>query len=102
MEDKDYSKRETDEMMKGVHHRFDDIGSTLDNIGKDVASLSDKVGIQNGRVSKLESKWIGVTMAGSVAIVLIGMIISLVVYSFKVSQDNLKSTILLEISSINK
>lgn len=88
--EQEYSKREIDDHFKVVGEKIqENINLTTD--------LNVKVGIQNGRVSKMEGRWIGIAMSGAAAIFLIGIILSLVVYSFKVSQDNLKQSILLEI-----
>lgn len=88
--EENYSKRELDEHFKEVKTGIEDVKTGL----KD---LNVKVGIQNGRVTKSET-WIkGMAMVTTVALFLIGIIISLVVYSFKISQENLKNTILLEV-----
>lgn len=93
--DENYSKRELDE-------HFLDIKKSIGEVEKKVDSLNLKVGIQNGRVSKTEGTLKGAIMAVSVAVFLIGIIMSLVVYSFKLSQDNLKNTILLEVQQMKK
>ncbi len=85
-----YSKRELDE-------HFKDVKTQIDAVTKLGTAIDIKVGIQNGRVTKNET-WIrGVIMAGSASLFLLGIIGSLIVYSFKLSQDNLRNTILLEI-----
>ena len=89
--DKDYTKRELDEHFKVI-------GDKLDANTKLTEELNTKVGIQNGRVGKLESKWTGVVMGGSVSIFLIGILMSLLVYSFRLSLVNLKNEVLLEIN----
>lgn len=91
--EENYSKRELDE-------HFKDVKIGISNVEKGIDSLNVKVGIQNGRVTKSET-WIkGMAMVSGVSVFLIGIILSLVVYSFKVSQDNLKSTILLEVKKL--
>lgn len=88
--DDNYSKRELDE-------HFKDVKSSIGELKLVAEKIDVKVGIQNGRVAKTEATVRGVTMAGSVAVFLIGIIMSLVVYSFKESQENLKNSILLEV-----
>ena len=88
-----YSKRELDE-------HFTDSKKDSDNILKNVVELVGRVGIQNGRLGKLESKFLSVTIAGTCAIFLLGIIMSLIVYSFQISQDNLKNSILLEVRNL--
>ncbi len=88
-----YTKDILDEHFKDVGKRFD----TQDTLLK---SLNEKVGIQNGRVAKTEATLKGSLMAGSVAVFLLGIIMSLVVYSFNISQSNLRAGILLEIKGI--
>jgi hypothetical protein len=87
----DYTKREMDEHFKDISNRI----TENTDITKE---LSVKVGIQNGRVGKLEGKFNSVALASTAAFFLIGIIMSLVVYSFNVSQDRLKAEILLQIS----
>lgn len=94
MED-NYSKRELDESFKDINLSFEEIKK----IGNDI---SVKVGIQNGRVAKIEATVKGVIMASTVASVLFGTILGLVVYSFKLSQDNLRQSIELEFKDILK
>ncbi len=91
MEELNYSKRELDE-------HFKEMGEKIDKNTEITQKLDIKVGIANGRTGKLEGKFNAVALSGSVAVFLIGIIMSLIVYSFKISQENLKSTILLEIS----
>lgn len=98
MED-NYSKREMDEHFKDVRERFDKQDVFLQRLDKNVEGVNIKVGIQNGRVAKLESWRTGLIMAGAACVFLMGIIISLVVYSFQLSQNNLKNTILLELKS---
>ncbi len=90
MPEENYSKRELDE-------HFKDVQVALKGVALGIEGLNTKVGIQNGRVAKLEGRFNGWALAGSCAVFLIGVIMSLVVYSFQLSQDNLKNTILLEI-----
>ncbi len=87
----DYSKRELDQ-------HFKDLGDKIDFNTKLTEDLNKKVGIQNGRVGKLETKWNSVVIGGIVGVALIGTIIGLVVYSFQLSQENLKQSILLQIN----
>ncbi len=91
MEETNYSKRELDE-------HFRDLGGKMDANTDLTKDLVTKVGIQNGRVGKLEGKFNGVALAGTVAVFLLGIIMSLVVYSFNKSMENQKNEILLEIS----
>ncbi len=93
----DYTKRELDDHFKQMNERFDRQDAKLISIEATGAALDKKVGIQNGRVLKLETKWYGVVIGGLVGLALIGTIIALVVYSFQLSQENLKNTILLEV-----
>lgn len=92
--EENYSKRELDEHFKDVTLKISEV--------KDITvAIDTKVGIQNGRVTKSET-WIkGVIMAGSASVFLLGIIMSLVVYSFSISQDNLKNSILLEVKHMN-
>lgn len=89
----DYSKREIDEFMK-------DLKQSAELIKTGLEDLNVKVGIQNGRVAKTEGTLKGAVMAGTVTIFLMGIIMSLVVYSFKLSQENLKNSILLEVEQL--
>lgn len=89
--DDNYSKRELDE-------HFKDLKESVGRVETGVLNLNTKVGIQNGRVTKNESFIKGLTMVGGVALFLVGIIMSLIVYSFKISQENLKNSILLELS----
>lgn len=98
----DYSKRELDEHFRDVKERFDRQDIKLAEIQFTGKATDNKVAIQNGRVGKLESKWAGVVIGGGVAVFLFGIIMSLVVYSFMVSQENLKNSILLEVKQMNK
>lgn len=95
MNEENYSKRELDE-------HFGDLGKRIDAVGDGVKELNTKVGIQNGRVAKTEATLRGTVMAGSVAVFLLGIIMSLVVYSFHISLENQRSQILLEIANINE
>lgn len=91
--DNNYSKRELDEHFLDVTKRFD----TQDKL---LTDLNSKVGIQNGRVTKLETRiGAGLLALGGITF-LFGIITSLVVYSFKLSQENLKSSILLEVTEL--
>ncbi len=93
----DYSKRELDEHFKDINARFDKQDIVLREI-KDTGKATDtKVGIQNGRVAKLETWKTGLIMAGIAVVFLFGIIMSLIVYSFQLSQQNLKSDILLQL-----
>lgn len=88
--EENYSKRELDE-------HFKDVKDSIEEIRKLGTSIDAKVGIQNGRVTKTEIWMKAVIFAGSCAFVLVGIIGSLIVYSFQLSQDNLKNTILLQL-----
>lgn len=91
--EENYSKRELDEHFKDVKAKVEEVAILA-------KAIDTKVGIQNGRVTKSES-WIkGVIMAGAASIFLVGIIMSLVVYSFTVSQENLKNSILLEVKQM--
>lgn len=91
--DTDYTKRELDE-------HFKDISDKIETNTKVTKELSDRVGAQNGRVGKLETKIGGWIIAISCITFLFSIITGLVVYSFKLSMENLKTTILLEVSQI--
>lgn len=86
----DYSKRELDE-------HFSDLKGDVAEVKKGIDSLNTKVGIQNGRVGKLETKWNSVVIGGIVGMALVGTIMGLAIYSFRLSLDNLHQSILLEI-----
>lgn len=92
-----YSLRELDDHFTQVQRRFDVQDTTLGNLNTKIDAVDKKVGIQNGRTAKLESWRTGLVMSGAVLIFLIGIIMTLIVYSFQLSQENLKNTILLEI-----
>ena len=81
-----------------LDEHFKDLKESVSGVSKGIEALNVKVGIQNGRIGKLEGKFNAVALAGSSAVVLVGIIISLVVYSFTISQENLKNSILLEVS----
>lgn len=91
--EENYSKRELDE-------HFKDVKSSIGGVKEVVDELNIKVGIQNGRVGKTEATLKGSLMAGSVAVFLLSIIMSLVVYSFNISQSNLRANILLEVKGI--
>lgn len=91
MDESNYSKRELDEHFKTLGDKIDD----NTNLTRD---LNIKVGIQNGSVGNLKAWRTGISM---VIAVMAFLVIPLVVYSFKLSQENLKNTILLEIKHIN-
>ncbi len=93
MEEQNYSKRELDE-------HFKDVKMGVEQVNKGVESLNTKVAIQNGRVTKSETWVKGLAMVGTSSLFLLGIIMSLVVYSFKLSQENLKATILLEVKNL--
>lgn len=113
-EEQQYSNRELDKSFKGL---ADQIGTnhteTIGKIGEvtqEMVSLNTKVGIQNGRVTKNETaianlqsewngKWKGFLIGAGITLFLIGVIITLTIYSFQLSQENLKNTILLEIQN---
>lgn len=88
MED-NYSKRELDDHFRNVN---DSIGK----VAMDVKELVIKVGIQNGSVGNLKAWRTGTTMAIAVIAFLV---IPLVIYSFKLSLDNVKISILSEIKN---
>ncbi len=106
MNDENYSKREMDTYFTEVKGRFDSQDEKLEEIREITKATDDKVGIQNGRVTKTEatvsSSVKAFTVAGTVAIFLIGIIMSLIVYSFKISQDNLQAQILLSVEQMIK
>lgn len=93
--DDNYSKRELDE-------HFIDMGKRFDNQDKLLESLNTKVGVQNGRVTKSETTLKAIWMAIGAITFLFGIITSLVIYSFNLSQENLKTTILLEVNQMKK
>lgn len=85
--DENYSKRELDEHFKDVQKQFE-VQNTL------LRDLNTKVGIQNGSVGNLKAWRTGITMTIAV---LAFLVIPLIIYSFQISQENLKNSILLEI-----
>lgn len=93
----EYSKRELDEYFNDVKERFNRQDVSLAKIDKKTDEIDKKVSIQNGRTAKLESWRTGIAMSGAAAVFLIGIIMSLIVYSFQLSQENLKNSILLEV-----
>lgn len=97
MTDAPYTKRELDDHFKQMNERFDRQDTRLISIENTGVATDKKVAIQNGRVSKLETKWYGLVIGGTVCLGLIGTIIGLTIYSFKLSQDNLRQQILLEL-----
>lgn len=113
-EEQQYSNRELDKSFKSVSDKIDTYHTeTIEKIGKvteEMISLNTKVGIQNGRVTKNETaianlqvewtgKWKGFLIGAGITLFLIGVIITLTIYSFQLSQENLKNTILLEIQN---
>lgn len=111
--DKDYSKREIDQHFIQLTDKITEVSSDLarkiDDNTTLTRDLNTKVGIQNGRVVKSEvaienlqkewqSKWKGFLVGASLTVFLVGVIISLVVYSFKLSLDNQRQQIMLEIN----
>ena len=92
--DAEYSKRELDS-------HFKELGDKIQENTDITRQLNIKVGIQNGQVGKLESKWTGVVMAGTVLVFLLGLIMSLIVYSFNLAQSNQEQEILLRINKIS-
>lgn len=96
MQEADYTKRELDQ-------HFKDLGEKIDYNTTLTKSLNDKVGFQNGRVTKLEeyrkTMVKNISTIGSIVVFLLLIIISLVSFSFKLSQENLRNSILLEIKS---
>lgn len=92
MEEDNYSKRELDEHFKTIGDKLD-LNTAL------TKELGIKVGIQNGSVGNLKAWRTGITMAiGVIAFI----VIPLIVYSFQLSQENLKNSILLEIKNTTK
>lgn len=91
MEDAPYNKREIDLHFEEVYHRLDDVNGIL-------RGLSDKVGIQNGNVGNLRAWRTGISMVVGVVSFLV---IPLLIYSFNLSQQNLKLDILQEIAKNN-
>ncbi len=90
MAEDQYSNREIDSHFKTVN---DGIGE----VNRLVVSIDGRVAIQNGRVAKLEGKSAWMAGVGAAAIFLFGIIGGLIVYSFQLSQENLKNTILIEV-----
>lgn len=97
-----YTKDMLDEHFKDMNRRFDQQDNKLAEIQAVGKATDTKVGIQNGRVSKLESRWMGVVMAGSATIFLIGIIISLGVYSFNTKLQQVQASILLKVQQMQK
>jgi hypothetical protein len=88
--DENYTKRELDE-------HFKDLKESVHNIDMGLSELNKKVGLQNGRVGKLETKIGGWIIAVGCITFLFGIITALVIYSFQLSMENLKTSILLEV-----
>jgi len=95
MNEQQYTNREIDAHFKVVN-------DTLSAISKGVGELNDKVGIQNGRVVKMESRWSNALIGGAVLLFLLSAISGLGIYAFGLSQENLKSDILLDINAKNE
>ncbi len=84
----DYSKRELDEHFKTVNVRFDRQDIQL-------AEIKLQTTKTNGSVLTLKAWRTGLTMC--LAIITF-IVIPLIIYSFQLSQENLKNTILLELN----
>lgn len=104
-----YSNREMDEKIDGLHHRLEDVQKKLEessnyqneklrSIESTGRATDTKVAIQNGRVGKLEAKSTWLAGVGVAVVFLFALISGLIVYSFQLSQDNLRQSILLEIN----
>lgn len=87
--DDNYSKRELDEHFENVKKQFEGQNKLL-------YDLNIKVGIQNGSVGNLKAWRTGISMA--IAVIAF-IVIPLIVYSFQLSQENLKNSILLELKN---
>lgn len=87
MNEENYSKRELDEHFKTLLNKIEENTVLTRDLGV-------KVGIQNGNVGNLKAWRTGISM---VIALIAFIVIPLVVYSFTISQENLKNTILLEI-----
>lgn len=102
--DKDYSKREIDKYFMDINEKIDtnhkENHDAWIKTGEAVQDLANRVAIQNGRVGKLEAQAKSIIVGCSVGVFLIGIIISLVVYSFQISMENQRNTILLEFNTI--
>lgn len=86
----DYSKRELDEHFKAMDSRFDKQDVQLTEIKVQTTKT-------NGSVISLKAWRTGLTMC--LAIIAF-IVIPLIVYSFQLSQENLKNSILLELKTI--
>lgn len=115
--DKDYSKREIDMKFQSIIDKVDEnhleTKEQISELAKDqdykhgqntdiLNTIDAKVSVTNGKVKKLEKWQAGLIMAGSVALFMGGIIISLVVYiyQYQLTQQatritNLKSEMLL-------
>ena len=88
----DYTNRELDAMVKTIEDKIDNYHTeTMSEIIK----LGVKVDKTNGSVGNLKAWRTGITM---VVAVIAFVVIPLIVYSFQLSQENLKNTILLEVN----
>lgn len=90
MEELNYSKRELDEHFKNISEKIEENTELT-------RALNVKVGIQNGSVGNLKAWRTGITMALGVVSFLV---LPLIIYSFKLSQENLKNTILLQLKNV--
>ena len=88
-----YTKRE-------LYEHFKDVKDKINEQNVILKDLANKVGTQNGRVGKLETKIEGWIIAVGCITFLFSIITGLIVYSFQLSQENLKHTILLEITEM--
>lgn len=83
----EYSKRELDEHFRRMNERFD-------AQDKKLVSIDEQTKKTNGNVGSLKAWRFGITMClGLIAF----LVLPLIIYSFRLSQENLKNTILLEL-----
>lgn len=91
--ERDYSNREIDAVVKNLENKMD--GYHTETV-MEIQKLGVKVDKTNGSVGNLKAWRTGITM---VVAVIAFVVIPLIIYSFQLSQENLKNTILLEIQN---
>lgn len=85
--DRPYNKRELDMKFTAVIDRIDELAKDQDDKhGQNsvlLNAIDGKVSVTNGKVKKLEKWQAGLIMAGSVALFMGGIIVSLIVYIYQ-------------------
>jgi hypothetical protein len=81
-----------------LQNHFENLGQAIKGVGSDVKELDKKLDNQTAETAKLKLKQSWFMGLGTGAVFLFSLIIGLVVYSFKLSIDNAKQAVLLEVN----